>query len=124
MKKLLLGLLGGLSLGMLFAPKKGEELRGELSKSENKFQIFADNFSILAKTASDEVKEYLATKEAQDLITKGKNITAELVEKAKDLSENAQEELHALLKNAEEKGEKIISQGKKAAKKASDSIKS
>ena len=63
MKKMLLGLLGGLSLGMLFAPEKGASLREKLSKSDNKIKDFGDAFMAAGKDASDEAKGFINSKE-------------------------------------------------------------
>lgn len=124
MKKLLLGLLGGLSLGMLFAPKKGEEMRESMAKSDNKMKTFADGLGEMAQNASAEVQEYLKTPEAQELIAKGKTVVTDTLNTTKSLSETAQKELKTLMTTAEEKSGKIIADGKKAAKKAINNMKS
>ncbi len=123
MKKLLLGLLGGLSLGMLFAPKKGKDLRNDLAASDNKLKTFSDGLSDMAKDVSNEVQAYLKTEEAKELIEKGKKGMEEVVNKAKDLSEVAKKELGKMAESASKKGNDLMNESKKVVKKATDAAK-
>lgn len=124
MKKLLLGILGGVSLGMLFAPKKGDELRKDLAESDNKIKTFADQFVEMTKGASEEVQAFVKAHEKDEWVINGRKGVEELIGKAKDLSITAKEELTALVESAEKEGKKTIEEGKKAAKKAVEKLKS
>ncbi len=110
---LLATLAAGFSLGILFAPKKGKELRKSLSESDNKFNQFTDVLITAGKDASKEVKKFLAKDDVQNLINKGKTHAGDLLKKlkegSKDLPKKAQKELSSLVdkaKNAVKKKKK------------------
>lgn len=109
MKKLLVGLLGGLSLGMLFAPEKGSSLREKLAKSDHKLKDFGDVFLAAGKDASGEVKTFIDSKEVQELLKKGNIDTDALLEKGKALSEKGKEEVKNMIAKAKDKKEGFFS---------------
>lgn len=118
MKKLLLGLLGGVSLGLLFAPEKGSKLREKLAKSNNKLKDFGNAFVLAGKDASCEVQELIDSKEIQELISKGKIKAEDVLAKGKDLSIQGKMELKDLLGKAKDLSENGVSELKNAAEKA------
>lgn len=118
MKKLLLGLLGGVSLGLLFAPKSGKDLRKDLSKSEEKLQDFAKELFTAGKEASEEVSKFLKSKECQEIIKKGKAHLSDLLEQGEELSQKGKAELEKLIKNVQEKKDTFVEEVKEKVKKA------
>lgn len=112
MKKLLLGLLGGLSLGMLFAPEKGKTLRDKIAHSDNKVDEIKNAFLAATQDASQEVKQLINSKDVQDLIGKGKDGIEELKttmsQKATTLSTDGQVEAKKTIDTLVEKAKKIF----------------
>ncbi|MEI7510883.1 MAG: YtxH domain-containing protein [Candidatus Peregrinibacteria bacterium] len=107
MKKLLFGLIGGLSLGLLFAPKKGKDLRNDLLKSDEKIQDFAKEVVNVGKEASDEVMKFLKSKPCQTILEKGKAHLDELLEEGESLSKKGKEELEKVVKTVKEKKQTV-----------------
>jgi gas vesicle protein len=103
MKKFLLGMLGGVSLGMLFAPEKGDKLRKKLAKSDSKLVDFGKEMLSAGKEASEEVKAFLEKPEVKEFLEKGKANASDLFEKGKDLSAKGKKEVESLAKKASEK---------------------
>lgn len=122
MKKLLLGILGGISLGMLFSPKKGSDLREDLAKSDTKIKDFGEQLLEMGKNASQEMQKFLESDDTKELLAKGKVGVQELMNKGVALSDNAKQELKELTTKATEKTSDLIEEGKKVAKKLSDKI--
>jgi len=117
MFKFLLGVVAGISLGILFAPKEGKKLRKELASSEDKFKTFGKILLSSSRDASEEIKKIISSKEFQSYIKDGKEKANEaidfLAEKGKKLSLRAQDELNDIIEMAQ----KEISVQKKVAKK-------
>lgn len=109
MKNLLIGILGGLSLGMLFAPEKGKKLREKLAQSDHKLQDFGNALISAGKDASSEVRAFLDSEEVVDLIAKGKINADELLKKGIELSEQGKEEVKSLVTKASEEVKKKLS---------------
>lgn len=136
MKKFLVGLLAGVSAGMLFAPKSGKQLRKELVNSKTKATDFATLLLEAGKDASGEVQDLLQSSDIQKMISSGKKSVGEffltLEGKRKELSADGQKELENLLEKAcnmilgtkgilEKKGNALQ---KTAQKKATSAVKS
>lgn len=128
MRKFLIGLLAGVSAGILFAPKSGKQLREELAKSKTKASDFANSLLQAAQGASGEVQTFLQSGDVQKMISSGKKSAEEFLllldTKRKELSIDGQEELENLLGKAcdallgtkkilEKKGEAIRKTAKK-----------
>lgn len=113
-------LAAGVSLGVLFAPKKGKELRTQLSKSSDKMGDFGKQLMVAAEDASAEVKKFLQKPEVQDLIAKGKQHAEEIVQMSKDkgntLSQKAKKELECLTKELGKKAKSVKKTTQKKAK--------
>ncbi len=93
MRKLLLGLATGLSLGLLFAPESGKKTRTKLAQSDKKIEDILTLFKEAGVDASEEVQKFLQSEEVQNLITQGSKGLDTIVQKGTELSENGKEEL-------------------------------
>lgn len=100
MKNLIIGLLGGISLGLLFAPEKGKTLRDKLAQSDSKIKDFGEALISVGKDASDEVKLFLNSDDVASVLAKGQTSADELLVKGKQLSNKGQEEVKALFEKA------------------------
>lgn len=127
MKRLLFGILAGISAGLLFAPKSGKKLREALKKSDTKFSDFADELLKAAKDAGTEVKTLIDSKEVQDMITSGKKSAEDFLnivdEKKEELSKKAKVELDELLGTALESAKKTGAKAKKTVDKKTSTAK-
>ena len=105
--RFLTSILAGISLGMLFAPKKGTDLRKKLAKSSDKMADFGEELLSMAEDASTEVKKFLRRKEVRQLVDSGKGKLQDLLdmaqEKGAELSSQAKKELQSLTANLEKK---------------------
>ncbi|MCT4592526.1 MAG: YtxH domain-containing protein [Candidatus Gracilibacteria bacterium] len=119
--KLLLTLAAGASIGMLFAPKKGKELRKSIAKSKNLDPI-KEAFLDASRDASEEVKKFMESEEFQDFMEDAKDRIDDLAELAKEhtgvFSEKAKKEFDAIIKKAKKEFEP-----KKVKKKAQKVVK-
>lgn len=125
--KFLAGVAAGISLGVLFAPKKGKDLRKKLSKSNNKLADFGQTLLEASKDASEEVKRLIETPEVQEMINSGKVKAEEIIDKLKDqseeLSSKAKSELDKLVDNAAKKANATKKQATKKVKKVATASK-
>jgi gas vesicle protein len=122
MKKFIIGLLAGISAGILFAPKSGEKLRAELKKSDAKFNDFGKSLVDAASSAGTEVQTFLQSKEMQDILQSGKKSADDflsfLEKKGGELSKTAQAELDNIVDSAI----KTAKGTKKSAQKKANSV--
>ncbi len=118
--KFLTSLLAGVTLGLLFAPKKGSELRKELSKSDDKIGTIGKELLAAGKDASEEVQKFLNKKDIREFVESGKAKLTDLFlyakEKGTDLSDRAKDELENMAARLGKKA-KIVKKaiGKKTA---------
>ncbi len=108
LKSLVAGILGGAVLGVLFAPKKGTELRKEIQKDpvnavKGAAKTMGDDISCTAKAVSNDEK-----------VKKGLNKAKEIANKAKDKAEKLYNE--NVPKDKRKKISKTIDKGVKKAK--------
>ena len=109
--KLLLGGAIGAGIALLFAPKKGEELRSDLSKK------IAEFFEKIKEIDSDEVKENFE-KKVNEIKAELKDLDKEKVKKiAVKKSEQIKEKTEDLVEYAKEKGTPVIEKTAKSLKK-------
>ncbi|MBI5414737.1 YtxH domain-containing protein [Candidatus Peregrinibacteria bacterium] len=120
--RFLTSVLAGITLGMLFAPKKGSELRRELSRSSDKLGTFGKELLAASKDASDEVQKFFSRKEVRSLIDSGNAELSDFLKIAKkhgsELSERARTELESLVENIEKRSKPL----QKAVKKKIESV--
>ncbi len=120
MKKLLLGLIAGISAGLLFAPKSGKKLREQLKNSDERFVDFGNALLDATKDAGSEVKDLLESDEIKDMLTSGKKSVEDFAnvieEKGSELSKRAQKELDTLVEDAIDTAKKAKTNVKKKAK--------
>jgi gas vesicle protein len=125
--RLLAAALVGASLGLLFAPKKGEELRKSIKNSDRKFAEFADALAKASQSASGEVKKVINSPEVQDTLNQGKehfdSLLGYLQTKSSELSGKAKTELEQIVDKAGEKAKKASSTAKKGVKKGAKGAK-
>lgn len=126
MFKFLLGIATGVSLGFLFAPKKGKDLRANLAKSKNKLSVLQEAVMDASRDASEEIKKIVHSKQFLEALHAGKEKIENLADVAKkhglELSEKAQKEFAVIMKEATKKAQsssatlkKTVAKGKKAA---------
>jgi gas vesicle protein len=117
MKKLLAGLIGGISLGLLFAPDTGKQTRAKLAKSDNKIKDIVELFTLAGNDASGEVSDFINSTEIKSLIKKGSGGVDEILSKGKNLSQSGKNELASVFekisKTLTENAEKISNSSKK-----------
>ena len=111
MGKFVLGASIGAALGLLFAPKKGEEMRSDVKKALD------DMLEKVKNTSAEDVKENVELKinEIKDGIA---NLDKETVlEEAKKQAKKLQDAASELVDYAVEKGTPIVESSAKAIKK-------
>jgi gas vesicle protein len=104
MKKFLIGLLAGVSAGILFAPQSGKKLRETLKNSDDAFSEFGKALLDAGKDAGSEVQAVIEGEDMQKILASGKkgveDFLAVLEEKSHQMSKKAQDELHSLVETA------------------------
>jgi gas vesicle protein len=108
MKKILLGILSGITLGLLFAPKKGKELRASLLKSEEKLGDFAKEVLAAAKEAGNEVQSLINGEEVRRILAKGKDHIADLLRQGEKLSEKGKKEFEEMIEKLKKGDSQMI----------------
>lgn len=115
---LFLGLLAGTALGVLFAPKKGKELRESIKKERNAGGTGAESikkgFKSMGKEIASSAKTAYESDEVQEQIGKAKTVARKTAKKAQARLE---EETEEVVKKAKKKATKAKKRVAKAAKK-------
>ena len=102
--KLVLGAGIGASLALLFAPKKGSDLRNDIKKKINEFMKSVDDMTV------SEIKDEFTTKVNETVLKAAKKKGNELKDKANELVELAKEKGTPVLEGiADDLKEKTIS---------------
>lgn len=126
---LLVGMILGTALGVAFAPKKGSELRQELTADLKKGgmgkKVFKETALTMGKDIASTAKEVYADPKVQKQLAKGKAEAKKLLEAAKkNIDENkdewiemAREHILQAKKQVEKEGSKIAGKIKKVSKK-------
>ena len=113
--KLLLGAGLGASIALLFAPKKGSELRGDIKKKFDEFMKNVDDMTVSEikdefTTKVDEIKKGLDELDKETVLKAAKKKGNELKDKANELVELAKEKGTPVLEGiADDLKEKTIS---------------
>lgn len=115
LKSLVAGVVGGAVLGVLFAPKKGSELRKEIKEDP------VTAVKGAAKTMGDDITVTAKTVAKDENVKKGLNKAKELSSKAKEKAEELYNE--NVPKDKRKKIEKTINKGVKKAKEIVKKIK-
>lgn len=108
MKKLLIGLLSGITLGLLFAPKEGKKLRASLSKSDEKLSDFGKEVLAAAKDAGSEVEKFIKSEEVQAILKKGKANISEIIKEGEKLSTKGKKELEKIITRVKSGDSEVI----------------
>ena len=113
--KLVLGAGLGASIALLFAPKKGSELRGDIKKKFDEFMKKVDEMTVSEikdefTTKVDEIKKGLDELDKETVLKAAKKKGNELKDKANELVELAKEKGTPVLEGiADDLKEKTIS---------------
>lgn len=113
---LFLGIIAGTALGILFAPKKGKELRESIKKEREEggygFESIKDGFVDMGKEVITTAKTAYESDTVQEQIGKAKNVAGEMAEEGKKRAKKT-------VKKATTKAKKRVkTTAKRAAKKA------
>ena len=113
----------GAGLGLLFAPKKGEEIRKELKEKMDDFVAYLNDIDTKEVKKEfnrklDEIKKELTDLDKEKALQLAKDKSADLMDRAQDLVEMAKEKGTPLLKKtAEEVLDSVIEVSKETLKK-------
>lgn len=104
---LLFGVIMGTLLGVLFAPRKGKELRSQLKKEVAKGGVGAEtlkkNFSEMGQDMASTAEEVYNMPEVQTQVKKGKKHVDRMVREAGEHIGNAEEKVKETVKDLGEK---------------------
>ena len=113
----------GAGLGLLFAPKKGEEIRKELKEKMDDFVAYLNDIDTKEVKKEfnrklDEIKKELTDLDKEKALQLAKDKSADLMDRAQDLVDMAKEKGTPLLKKtAEEVLDSVIKVSKETLKK-------
>jgi gas vesicle protein len=138
LKGLITGVLVGGVAGLLFAPKKGKELRKSIKKDfeDGNYGLGAlkDSFVAMGKDMGDFTGEVAKHKDVKEYLEKGKKAAKDVQDRATlwleanygitedDLTE-AKAQIKSKTKKAKSEVKKVVKKAEKAAKKASKNYK-
>jgi len=114
--KYIVGLISGLTFGLLFAPRKGEELRAELSKKSSKsgaegLRVLGNAFKGAGKDALSELKNLSEHEQVAAFLElsheKMKSFLEAAEERGYDVAEAVQEKLQSFAEMAKDKAIEI-----------------
>jgi len=120
--KTIAGVVGGATIGLLFAQKKGKDFRKDLLKDKDKMlEVLGKEFLSVGKEISEEVKKIAETEDAKELIIAAKKKFQGIAELAKKEGGNFAQEVEKYLKEVskytKEKAGEIEKELKPKAKK-------
>jgi len=120
-KSLLVGALAGTALGVIFAPKKGEEIR---KKFKEDFDKGGYGLNALKETATELGKEISENENFKKVIKKAKKYSHKAVEEVEDLyEEHVPATKRKKISNTVKKAKKTMKKTATKAKKAVNEIK-
>jgi len=121
------GLLFGTLLGVLFAPKKGEQLRDNIRKERAKggsgISAIKNAYLNMGDDIADTAKDVYTSDDVQEVVGKAKNKAKEAKEKAKELADYIAEESDGAVKEIKKHAKKVQKKAEKAAKKVHKTVK-
>ncbi|HUX93604.1 MAG TPA: YtxH domain-containing protein [Ignavibacteriaceae bacterium] len=115
-KNFLIGFIAGGAIGaifaLLYAPKSGKELRGDIKSKTDSLM--------------DDANEYIneAKDKAKDLINDGRKKSDKLISEAKVKSEELLKDAEKIFNDAKAKANTVLSVGKETIEKETDNLKS
>ncbi len=116
----LIGLASGLTFGVLFAPKKGKDLRGELTKGKGDMKALGKAFRSAGEEALDELKKLSQHEQVEAFLELSKEKMQAFLEGIDDGNgktvEAAKAKLEEISAFALEKAEEFSKKAKKASR--------
>lgn len=118
----LVGIVTGTLVGVLFAPKKGDDLRKNLQKERAKGGSGVDTlknaYKGLGKEIAGSAKDAYRSEEVQKAVSKAKKGLNKVKKDAEDFIHESMEQIEGMATDAKKKGEKIVKKKINTAKKA------
>lgn len=120
---LFLGIIAGTALGILFAPKKGKELRESIKKERKEggygIESIKDGFVDMGKEVISTAKTAYESDPVQEQIGKAKEAAGEMAEEGKKRAKKVADDMTAKAKKATKKAtKKVAKKAKTTAKRA------
>lgn len=117
----LIGIVTGTLVGILFAPKKGEELRKNLKKERQKGGVGLDTlkgaYKGLGKEIADSAKEGYQLPEVQKVVRKAKKGLEDVKKTTRALIHDGMEQMEHLADKAKKQGGKTLNDAMAEVKK-------